>query len=239
MRFLSLAAGAILACATVWPNCAEAEILTVGGLSFSDELGGFRLLAASGMGTLADPIVLVEEITQVGPVVLVVRGAQLVQHQIQPTTPASFIRLAVIKIVINGTRRVWTGFDLELQEKLKQPSPYEDGLSFDQLDSFAGKRFQSDGFVNARRVSEPSDRVQFHDGAVDPGDEVRFDFYITDPTPVPEFFLLQEPQLLIAGRPGPAGQLAATSSAIVAHRTFPEGSMSSLFKKGATSETGQ
>ncbi len=212
MRILSIAAGAFLACAALWPDSAEAETFTTGGLSFSDELGGFRLISASGTGTIVDPIVVVEEITQVGPAVLVVRGAQLIQHQNQPAMPARFIHLAVIKIVINDTRRVWTGFDLELQEKLKQPSPYEDGLSFDQLGSYAGERFGSDGFVNARRVSEPYDRVRFHGGAVDPGDAVRFNFYITDPTPKPEFFLLQEPQLLIAGRPGSARQLAAVPS---------------------------
>ena len=204
-----LITGAFLACAALWSGSAQAETYTAGGLTFSDELGGFRLIAASGAGTIADPIVVVEEITQVGPAVLVVRGAQLIQQQGQPATTMSFIHLAIIKIVINGTGRVWTGFDLELQEIPKQPSPYEDGLSFDQLGSFAGERFQSDGFTNARRVSEPYDRVRFHGGAVDPGQTVRFNFYITDPTPKPKFFLLQEPQLLIAGLPGLAGQLAA------------------------------
>ena len=204
-----LIAGAFLACAVLWSGSSQADTYDAAGLSFSDELGGFRLISASGAGTIADPIVVVEEITQVGPAVLVVRGAQLIQQQGQQTMTMSFIHLAVIKIVINGTGRVWTGFDLELQEIPKQPSPYEDGLSFDQLGSFAGERFQSDGFTTARRVSEPYDRVRFHGGAVDPGQAVRFNFYITDPTPKPVFFLLQEPQLLIAGVPGSASQLAA------------------------------
>ncbi|MCZ6860813.1 MAG: hypothetical protein O7I42_11155 [Alphaproteobacteria bacterium] len=142
---------------------------------------------------------MVEEITQVGPAVLVVRGAKLTQHQGQ--TSMTFVHLAVIKVVINGTGRVWTGFDLELQETLNQPSPYRDGLSFDQLGSFAGKRFLSESFTTARRVSEPYDRVRFHGGAIDPGNVVRFSFYITDPTPKLEFFLLQESQLLIVGLP--------------------------------------
>ncbi len=212
MRFLSIAAGAFLACAALWPDRAEAETFTAAGLSFSDELGGFRLISVSGTGTIADPIVVVEEFTQVGPAVLVVRGAQLIKHHNHPATPAGFIHLAIIKIVINSTRRVWTGFDLELQERPKQPSPYEDGLSFDQMGSFAGEPFQSDSFVNALRQSEPYDRVRFHDGAVDPGDAVRFNFYITDLTPKPKFFLLQEPQLLISRRPGSARQLAAVPS---------------------------
>ncbi len=205
-----LITGAFLACAVLWAGSSQADTYNAAGLSFSDELGGFRLISASGAGTVADPIVVVEEITQVGPAVLVVRGAQLIQHQDQPAMTMSFIHLAVIKIVINGTGRVWTGFDLELQEVPKQPSPYEDGLSFDQLGSFSGERFESDSFTNARRVSEPYDRVQYHGGAVDPGQAVRFNFYITDPTPKPKFFLLQEPQLLIAGIPGSAGQMAAT-----------------------------
>ncbi len=205
-----LITGAFLACAVLWAGSSQADTYTAAGLSFSDELGGFRLISASGAGTIADPIVVVEEITQVGPAVLVVRGAQLIQHQDQPAMTMSFIHLAVIKIVINGTGRVWTGFDLELQEVPKQPSPYEDGLSFDQLGSFSGERFESDSFTNARRVSETYDRVRYHGGAVDPGQVVRFNFYITDPTPKPKFFLLQEPQLLIAGIPGSAGQMAAT-----------------------------
>ena len=205
-----LITGAFLACAVLWAGSSQADTYNAAGLSFSDELGGFRLISASGAGTIADPIVVVEEITQVGPAVLVVRGAQLIQHQDQPAMTMSFIHLAVIKIVINGTGRVWTGFDLELQEVPKQPSPYEDGLSFDQLGSFSGERFESDSFTNARRVSEPYDRVRYHGGAVDPGQAVRFNFYITDPTPKPKFFLLQEPQLLIAGIPGSAGQMAAT-----------------------------
>ncbi len=205
-----LITGAFLACAVLWAGSSQADTYNAAGLSFSDELGGFRLISASGAGTVADPIVVVEEITQVGPAVLVVRGAQLIQHQDQPAMTMSFIHLAVIKIVINGTGRVWTGFDLELQEVPKQPSPYEDGLSFDQLGSFSGERFESDSFTNARRVSEPYDRVRYHGGAVDPGQVVRFNFYITDPTPKPKFFLLQEPQLLIAGIPGSAGQMAAT-----------------------------
>ena len=67
------------------------------------------------------------------PAVLVIRGAQSILHQGQQTMSMGFIHLAVIKIVINGTGHVWAGFDLELQETPNQPSPYGDGLSFDQL----------------------------------------------------------------------------------------------------------
>ena len=185
----------------------EAEAFIVGGLEFSDELGGFRLISVSGSGSLSDPIVVVEEITEVGPVVLVIRGEQMIFLEDAPPRKAAFINLAVIKVVINATDRVWTGFDLELQSELGTPSPYEDGLSFDQLGSFSDEPFVSDSFSLAHRSPEPYDRVQFYDGSVDPGDAVRFNLFITDPTPALEFYLLQEPHLIIAGPSRPIVQL--------------------------------
>ena len=147
-----LIAGAFLVWAVLWSGSSQADTYNTAGLSFSDELGGFRLISVSGTGTISDPIVVVEEITQVGPAVLVVRGTQLTQHKDQRSE--TFLRLAIIKIVINNAGRVWVGFDLELQETLNQPSLYLDGLSFDQLGIFAGNRFQSEGFTTARRVSD-------------------------------------------------------------------------------------
>ena len=187
---------------------APAEEFSAGGLRFSDELGGFRLISVTGSGSTSDPIVVVEEITQVGPAVLTISGQQMIASGDGPARKASFVNLAVIKVVINGTHRVWTGFDLELQEVLKQPSPYEDGLSFDQLGSFSDEPFTSDSFTLTRRMPEPYDRVRFYDGSVDPGAAVRFNLFITDPTPASVFYLLQEPHLIIAADPEAAAQLA-------------------------------
>jgi hypothetical protein len=69
--------------------------------------------------------------------------------------------------------------------------------------------FRSDSFAVSRQVFEPYDRVRFQDGSVDPGATVRFRFFITDPTPVPEFYLLQDPQVLMARRWPPSPSLAA------------------------------
>ena len=187
---------------------APGEEFTAGGLHFSDELGGFRLISVTGSGSASDPIVVVEEITQVGPAVLIIRGQQMIAMADGPARKASFVNLAVIKVVINATHRVWTGFDLELQEELRKPSPYEDGLSFDQLGSFSDEPFVSDSFSLTRRMPEPYDRVQFYDGSVDPGAAVRFNLFITDPTPASEFYLLQEPHLIVAGVPEPTIRLA-------------------------------
>ena len=63
----------VLGAAASAPHCASAAEFAAGGYSFSDELGGFRLLSASGTGTPDDPIVVVEEIAEAAPVVLVIR----------------------------------------------------------------------------------------------------------------------------------------------------------------------
>ncbi len=198
MLCLLLALGFALAA-----GAARAKDWTAGGLTFSDELGGFRLISVSGRGSIEDPIVIVEELTSVEPVVLVIRGQQDRGRQggVIPGRPVLY--LAVIKIVLNRSKRVWGGFDLELQQDLGSPSPYGDGLSFDQLGGF-GARLHSDRFATNRQIYEPYDRVRFEIGSVDPGATVRFSFRITDPTPVAEFYLLQEPRLLMA-RPSPFG----------------------------------
>ncbi len=178
-----------------------------GGFIFSDELGGFRLLSVSGAGTSSDPIVIVEEITELRPVTLIIRDAREGTKDDSTIPLRSFVHLAMIKVVINGTKRVWAGFDLELQQELTQPSIYGDGLSFDQMGGFK-EDFESDSFAISRQVYEPYDRVRFQEGSVDPGATVRFRFFVTDPTPVPEFYLLQEPQLLMARRWPPFETLA-------------------------------
>ena len=193
---------------------ASAEEFAAGGLRFSDELGGFRLISVTGSGTSSDPIVVVEEVTDIGPAILTISGQQMIFTSNAPARKATFVNLAVIKVVINATHRVWTGYDLELQEVLKQPSPYEDGLSFDQLGSFSDEPFVSDSFSLTHRLPEPYDRVRFYDGSVDPGAAVRFNLFITDPTPASTFYLVQEPHLIVAADPRARAQLAAARSEI-------------------------
>ncbi len=206
-----LAAASLLLLALA-PDGAKAKVWAAGGLTFSDELGGFRLISVSGRGSIADPIVIIEEMTGIDPAVLVVRGVQEPGRAGLTIAGRPILHLAVIKIVINRSKRVWGGFDLELQEELKKPSPYGDGLSFDQMGGFQAQ-LESDSFAANRQIYEPYDRVRFHDGSVDPGGQVRFRFFITDPTPVSEWYLLQEPRLLMARRAPPRPSLAAPQMA--------------------------
>ena len=207
MRIILALLGGFMAIAGV-TGAAAAATFHAAGLDFSDELGGFNLISVTGVGTVIDPIVIVEEISGLQPAVLVVRGAHKQREDDRKISGLSFINIAVIKIVINRSGRVWTGFDLELQEEYQQPSTYGDGLSFDQMRSFGDEMSRSDLFELSQEVSEPFDRVSFGQGSVDPGATVRFNFFITDPTPQQEFFLVQEPKLILSHVPPGARQLA-------------------------------
>ena len=191
---------------------APAETWSAAGLTFSDELGGVRLISVSGSGTVADPLVIIEEITGAGPAILVIRaGEQRSEHGSSRVSPG-FLSLAVIKIVRNRSRNVWGGFVLELREELDLPSPYGDGLSFDQMQTFR-RSPESDRFERLSRVAEPYDRIRFSGGTVRPGASATFNFYITDTTTSPEFYLIQEVQHVIAEAPPASDPPAARASA--------------------------
>jgi len=173
----------------VLSGMAQGKELKLGGLTFSDELGGVRLLEGSGTGTLEDPVVLVEEIIDHGPAVIVIRGMQArFGNRINSQHDVGF---AITKIVRNATSQPWTLFTLELREKLEQESPFGDGLSFGQA-SEAGRPFLSDRFEASFETREPYDGLQFFDGVVEPGETVVLNFVVTDTTPRWKFYLMQK-----------------------------------------------
>jgi hypothetical protein len=184
-----LVALALLAAASLAAPGNAAEFFT-GDYSFSDELGGFRLVSASGSGASSDPVVLVEELHGVGPVTLVIR-----RQNMQRIDPRPSQALTLVKQIVNRSNRIWASFEVELQEVLKEPSVYSDGLSFKQF-SASPMDVESDSFTLNDRRFEPYDRITFQGGSVDPGETVSLRFTITDPTPVAEFYLLQDPNLV-------------------------------------------
>ncbi len=175
-----------------------------GGLLFSDELGGFEILSVRGAGTLGDPIVISQRLSGIGPAILVVRLDPAGDAARQPAHRRGYLKLALVTRTRNDSARVWAGFDLELQEELGQPSVYRDGLSFDQVESFSGRRFGSDRFRRFTDLTEPFDRIRFDDGSVDPGGHVTLNFFVTDVTPRSVFYILQEPKVLTATGPRPS-----------------------------------
>lgn len=165
-----------------------------GGLSFSDELGGFRLISASGRGTLDDPIVLVEEIESLRPAVLTIRAASADEQQ---APSHRVLQRSIIKIVLNRSSWRWSGFDLELRNDRGLASVYSDGLSFDQPRAMP-MRMHSDLFAASRAEDEPHDRILYDQGHVEPGQAVRLAFNVIDLNPRAVFYLAQAPVVLMA-----------------------------------------
>jgi hypothetical protein len=176
---------------------ASAASWTVAGLTFSDELGGLRLLGVSGRGTRDDPIVLVEEISGLGPATLLIRN-----HRGRPQrSPAvgGYLLLSMIKIVTNTGAHRWSGFELELRQQPQWPSVYTDGLSFDQPLALANPA-RADRFRHSFQENEPFDRLRFDGGAVDPDEPLQLRFDIVDVNAAGLFYLVQRPVVLLAER---------------------------------------
>ena len=165
-----------------------AEPVSLDGLTFSDELGGFDIVGASGSGSLEDPFVVVEDITADGPAILTIRG---MSHRFGNRIRSHHeIGFALTKILRNRTQRPWSFFNLELREFLDHASPFGDGLSFGQA-SQAGRPFRSDRFTDTLDTTEPFDGVQFLGAEVGADETVVVNVVITDTTPRWEFYLLQ------------------------------------------------
>ncbi len=171
------------------------ETWSAGGLTFSDELGGARLIGASGTGTRDDPIVLLEEISGAGPAVLVVRNHRTGHQDLSPAL--GFLSISVVKIVANRGPSAWAGFDLELRRTLDEPSVYTDGLSFDQPRAFA-RAARADRFAQTLQDDEPFDRIRFDGGNVEPTEYLRLAFDIVDVNGAALFYLVQQPIVLLA-----------------------------------------
>jgi hypothetical protein len=185
---------------------AAADPVVLEGLTFSDELGGVKITGASGRGSLEDPFVLQEELTDDRPAILVVRG---MTHRFGNRIRSHHeIGFALVKVVRNRTGQPWSLFNIELREVLDQASPFGDGLSFGQATD-AGRPFRSDRFAETLETREPFDGVQFYDGLVPPDATVTVSVVVTDTTPRWQFFILQSQDSPIAATP-PPGPLALT-----------------------------
>lgn len=158
-----------------------------GRYSFSDELGGFRIVSVRGTGTRGDPIEIGEELYSAEPVTLVIRAA----HRLPLSqTGTLYLRVAVL----NRSGLAWIEFAFELQEIRGKPSDFYDGLSFAQVNPDPDL-VSSDRFASFESRFESYDSLRFSNGHADPMNRTRFGFFITDVTPVDEFYLLQDPRV--------------------------------------------
>jgi hypothetical protein len=172
-------------------SVAVADPITVEGLTFSDELGNFRLVSVTGKGTLEDPFVVKEEILGPNDPILVIKNfSHDFGNRVGTQHTAAF---AVEKIVVNKTTKTWQGFQVELRELQNRPSTYEDGLSFGQASQLADDYVQS-SMPSSQRLDEPEDSLGFGGADIPPGGTATFRFIISDMSPVYRFYLVQRPQ---------------------------------------------
>lgn len=198
--------GAILAASALTWSAGHATEIETGGLVFSDERGGFELISATGSGTVDDPVVVVERLTGPGAT-LTIRSPRRREQKSEYGLSWGAFQLSLVKVVINATAKSWSGFSLELQEQPGKASVYEDGLSFDQMQTLAVRPIRSDVFDRARNDQEPQDRIRFNDGRVEAGGTVRFEVNITDMTPREVFYLVQEPDDLLTEQRSDPGRV--------------------------------
>jgi hypothetical protein len=191
---------------------ALAEPVTLNGITFSDELGGFAIVAGSGSGAPDDPFVIVERIVANEPAVLVIRG--LTPAFGNPVRTNHYVGFALTKVVLNATGRAWRSFGVELETRLGERSGYLDGLSFGQ-ERDAARVISADRYARAEVIDEPADGVRFTGGTVRPGERVVIRLIVTDNTPRPEFYLAQLRPEPMAGAPVPGRLAAANDRALV------------------------
>ena len=170
---------------------AAADPITVEGITFSDELGNFRLVSVTGKGTADDPFVVKEEITGPNDPVLVILGfTREFGNRVGTQHTAAF---AMEKIVVNKTAHAWQGFQIELREIENRPSTYEDGLSFGQ-GSIVADEYVTSSLPHSQRLDEPEDSLGFGGAEIPPGGTANFRFVISDMSPIYRFYLIQRPQ---------------------------------------------
>ncbi len=195
---------ALLIAIVVLGGTLRAEPVTLNGVTFSDEEGGFVILEGRGSGSTADPFVLVEEIfDDERPAILTIRGVRASFGNRLGGQPV--VGFALVKVVRNRTGRPWSSFEMELRELKSRPSPFEDGLSFAQAVGEM-RLYRSDRFKAAWQTDEPIDAVTFYDGIVRPGEAVTMEIRVTDYSPNWQFYLIQRRQVPLAMR-SPASPL--------------------------------
>ena len=165
-----------------------AGLISLPGITFSEASSNFRLLSATGSGSLDDPFIVVEEVFGEGEVLLSINVYDAdFGSRIETMHAMGF---ALQKVVINQTRKLWDHYALELEFDVGRGSDYYDGLSFGQK-SKVNRPFRSDRFSWVEDLTEPRDVIRFTQGQVRPGERVSFTFAITHTQLTPNFYLVQ------------------------------------------------
>lgn len=168
--------------------------VSAGGLTFTSlNPADLDFTSASGTGTAADPIVLVEIVSGLD-VNMSITG----MPQIGDNGCPFVVGFNLIKEVTNNTGQEWNRYDHELQETMGVASGEGDGLSFAQ--GWAAPRpWTSSVFTSVDEIVDVRDYINFYDGVVADQGVVTFDYWITDNEPNDTIYLRQRPNYTPGG----------------------------------------
>ncbi|MEM7795728.1 MAG: hypothetical protein AAF579_14910 [Cyanobacteria bacterium P01_C01_bin.118] len=158
------------------------------GLVFSAASGSFNITDVTGTGTQTDPFIVYQDVRGLDISLAVSGLPNAKQHSI-------FNRpgFALSVVSRNLTGAFWRFYDHELQEVAGLASSENDGLSFAQGIGPI-RPYTSSGYGQADEVTDVRDFINFYRGSgVNPGETVRFNYYITDTIPNQQFFIRQRP----------------------------------------------
>lgn len=158
------------------------------GLIFSAASSSFDITDVTGHGTLADPFVVYQDVRGLDISLAISALANSSKHSI-------FNRpgFAISIVARNLTGAFWRFYDHELQETAGYASGENDGLSFAQGIGPV-RPYTSSHYEQADEVTDVRDFINFYQGAgVNPGETVRFNYFVTDTIPNQRFYIRQRP----------------------------------------------
>lgn len=185
----SVCSAALLTTATA---SAEAACLSgscsQNGLVFSAASNSFDITNVTGTGTQRDPFVVYQDVKGLD-ISLAINGLPNAKHHAIFNRPG----FALSIVSRNLTGAFWRFYDHELQETAGLASGENDGLSFAQAIG-AIRPYTSNRYAQADEVTDVRDFINFYRGTgVNPGETVRFNYYVTDTIPNQRFYIRQRP----------------------------------------------
>ena len=177
---------------TLLGNASEAACLpgrcSQNGLIFSEASANFRITNVTGRGTHNNPFVVYQDVWGLDISLAVSNLTNAPQHSV-------FNRpgFAISIVSRNLTGAFWRFYDHELQEKAGYASGENDGLSFAQAIGPV-RPYTSSHYQRADEITDVRDFINFYRGdGVNPGETVRFNYFITDTIPNQRFYIRQRP----------------------------------------------
>ncbi len=169
------------------------------GLLFSAASNNFRITDVMGSGTTQDPFVVYQDVWGLD-ILLAVNGLTTAKQHSIFNRPG----FAIDIVSRNLTGAFWRFYDHELQETAGIASNENDGLSFAQGIGPV-RPYQSDHYTRADEVTDVRDFINFHEGSgVNPGENVRFNYFVTDTIPNDRFYIRQRPDYRTSATPTPS-----------------------------------